>query len=130
MSRGAPKGNKFAKGNKGGRRPSAYKENANADFLLKVWEGKISLKQVTKMVESRKHGAMHAFALKCLTGDMDAMKKLIDKLYANKTSVAFVDETERPSPDDLTADERKEIERATAFLKPSSNVKKKRKTKT
>ena len=127
----APKGSKNALGNKGGGRPSAAKELANAEFLNKVWSGEFSQEQLKKEIKAGKHGAMHIFALKCMAGNMDALKKLIDKLYANKNQhdMNFNDVTNRPDPNDLEEQERESIFRAFKFLRPSDNVCKKCKTK-
>jgi len=122
----APKGSKNALGNRGGGRKSAYKEKVDAEFLINVWEGKVSPKQLQKKIASMKYGAKHVFALKCLQGDKAALQKIADKLYANQNvqEVKFTDQTDRPDPDKLTKKEREEIMRVTGFLKPSEQVKK------
>ena len=82
----APKGNQNAVGHDGSNagRKSLAKEWAEAHLLNDIWTGKVTQDELTKIISSKEHGAFHVFAAKCMTGDMRALNKLLDKLFANK----------------------------------------------
>ena len=80
-------GNKFALGNKGGGRKSAYQERASAQALIDIWEGKYSEQELKEIIKSGKYGAMHIFAAKAMSGDVKVLNKIADKLYANRQTM-------------------------------------------
>lgn len=85
----APLGNKFAEGNPGGSRKSAYEEMADAQILVDIWDGKYTEEGLKKIITEKKHGVKHIFAAKCMSGDIKMIAKLIDKLYANRQAIDF-----------------------------------------
>ena len=74
-------------GNRGGGRKSAYKEYADARALIDIWEGRKTQEELKKIIKSGKYGAKHVFAAKCMSGDIKALSKIVDKLYANKHDI-------------------------------------------
>ncbi len=59
----------------------------DADFLIAIWEGRITKKVIDKIIASGRYGSKHIFAQKCLDGDTKMLCKLVDKLFANKQAV-------------------------------------------
>lgn len=108
----AHKGNKYAKGNPGGGRKSAYQEAKDAKFLEDIWEGEYDEEELTKLVQEKKKkkGAKHVFAALALSGSEKVLNKLVDKLFANKQDIVFDDR--RDDPDDVTEEESENIEEA------------------
>jgi hypothetical protein len=108
----AHKGNKYAKGNPGGGRKSAYQESKDAKFLEDIWEGDYDEAELQKLVKQKKKkmGAKHVFASLALLGNEKVLNKLVDKLFANKQDIVFDDR--RDDPDDVTEEESESIEEA------------------
>lgn len=108
----APKNNQNAKGNRGGGRKSAYQEAKDAQFLQDLWEGEYDEAELEKLVKAKKkkRGAKHVFAALALSGSEKVLNKLVDKLFANKQDITFDDR--RDDPDELTKEEKQNIEEA------------------
>lgn len=101
----APFGNQNALGNKGGARGSAYAEKADAEILVSIWDGTITQAELEAKIKSKEYGAKHAFAIKCFSGDMKAIAKLMDKLFPNRmeNKVSFSDDRVDEVVDKLSA---------------------------
>ena len=98
---GAPKGSQNALGNPGGGRKSAYQENMDAKFLQDIWNGEIKEEELVEIVNKKKYGAKHIFAIMVLTRDPKMMGKLVDKLYANKQKIEMTDPIDEEARDQL-----------------------------
>lgn len=78
----APKGNKNAVGNRGGGRSKA----GDTSKLLALWNGDIRLEDIKyKMTAQGRtfQNGYDAFCYKVLTGDVSALKHLLDKIFPN-----------------------------------------------
>jgi len=100
-------GNQNAVGNRGGGRPTLERERANLRFLEDLWEdgAKLNREELRQKVKDLKKNisGKEVFALKVLAGDNNALKSLIDKLFANKNKVEVSED--------------KDIEEAMAYFK-------------
>jgi len=80
---GAKKGNKNAKGNKGGGRKSAYQEKADADFLWKMFNEEYTKDEIKKMLDG-KRSIKKAWLVKALAGNEGYVKQIIGKIFPDK----------------------------------------------
>lgn len=78
--------NGCGKKGRSGRKP-LHIEVAQIQDLHDIWAGNKTKKELQKIIDSGKYGAKHVFAAKAMSGDMRALNKLADKLYANKSEV-------------------------------------------
>lgn len=81
---GAPKGNTFAKGNKGGSRKSAYDEVQDAEWHHFAWQKDTNLKQLRKKIKSGVYSGRDMAALMLLEGNKYIVAKFLDKLVPSK----------------------------------------------
>lgn len=98
--KGAPKGNDYAKGNKGGGRKSAYEEATSAIWHAERWELDNFREELRKKVESGVHSVRDVFLLKALDGN-----ERILGIFANKLLPDLVDHTskgEKMAPTNIT----------------------------
>ena len=75
----APKGNKNALGNKGGRRPS----EKEMEWHKGLWENDQEVKRLEAKIASGKYAARDVYALKVLKADTAILKNLADKILAD-----------------------------------------------
>jgi len=74
-------------GNKGGGRPSAYKEKSRAEFAAKLWEDEQVIDILKAKVQSGVYSAKDIFSLKVLTGNEPLMKELVKKLFPDMIDI-------------------------------------------
>lgn len=84
--KGAPKGNTFAKGNKGGRRPSAYEEVQNAIWHSEKWEIDSDVPALQAKLKTGKYSVRDVFLAKALQGNERVLG-----IFANKLLPDLVD---------------------------------------
>lgn len=84
--KGAPKGNTFAKGNKGGRRPSAYEEVQNAIWHSEKWEIDSDVPALQAKLKTGKYSVRDVFLAKALQGNERVLS-----IFANKLLPDLVD---------------------------------------
>lgn len=84
---GAPKGNQFAKGNRGGSRKSAYQERADAIMLEKMFMDEMSKEEVQKKLASGKYSLKEVFVSKAFAGNERMLLAMFNKLFPDKTDV-------------------------------------------
>ena len=74
------KGNKVAKGNKGGGRKSAYEEFLDAQWHKGVWDNPTALEELGKKIASGVYSVRDIFLYKALAGKSDRVLGI----FANK----------------------------------------------
>lgn len=74
-------------GNKGGGRPSAYQERANADILVELWENGIDKDELKKRLASSKHSLKDVFIAKALQGNEKVLIAIFQKIYPDKVDL-------------------------------------------
>jgi hypothetical protein len=77
---GAPKGNQYAKGNKGGGRKSAYQERRDAAWHEAVFNEDQSIADLERKIRDGKYSGRDMAALRLLKGDKTIIGKFMDKL--------------------------------------------------
>ena len=77
----APAGNKYALGNKGGGRKSAFQEQADAAFFADLWNGRLKKEKLQRKIQKGRYGAKHILAVKILEGNEKLLAKLMDKFF-------------------------------------------------
>lgn len=82
----APAGNKYAIGNKGGGRKSAFQEQADAAFFAALWNGGLNKEKLQRKILKGKFGAKHILAVKILEGNERLLSKLLDKFFPDQIS--------------------------------------------
>ena len=82
----APIGNKFAVGNKGGGRKSAFQEQADAAFFADLWNGRLKKERLQRKIQKGRYGAKHILAVKILEGNEKLLAKLLDKFFPDQIS--------------------------------------------
>ena len=81
----APKGNSFAKGNRGGGRKSAYEEGRDATWLCDVWNSPQDYEELKeKIVVSKRYSVRDMVQWKALNGDTQMLKVMADKMLPDK----------------------------------------------
>lgn len=75
---GAPKGNSFAKGNSGGRRPTEKEEKEHA----RQWWAEHDVEELERKVASKKYSPWDAYRLRALKADQTILKNWADKVLA------------------------------------------------
>jgi hypothetical protein len=93
----APVGNKYAIGNKGGGRKSAFQEQADAAFFADLWNGRLKKERLQRKIQKGRYGAKHILAVKILEGNEKLLAKLLDKFFPDQISCAGFFEPE-PTP--------------------------------
>lgn len=78
--KGAPKGNDYAKGNKGGGRKSAYLERLDAEWHELVWKNAQDVDSLEAKIQSKNYAGRDMAALRLLKGDKYIIGKFMDKL--------------------------------------------------
>lgn len=80
---GNPKGVNHGSHGKKGRsgRKSAFQENAEAQFLKDIWNGKYTRAELEDIIRSGKYGIKHMFTTKAMAGNERLISKLMDKLF-------------------------------------------------
>lgn len=89
------KNNPLNTGGKKGRsgRKSHKVEREDYLFLLDVWRGNISKRDMKKALIRKRHGAKHLLIEKILVdGDLKALKLLMDKLFPNMQELSMVED--------------------------------------
>lgn len=85
---GAPKGNQFAKGNKGGARKSAYQEHADQQYLMDLWFKKHTKDEIRELLsEAGEHSMSDAWLAKGLAGNVDIQKAIFNKLFPDNINM-------------------------------------------
>jgi hypothetical protein len=77
---GAPKGNQYAKGNPGGRRPSAYEEHRDAAWHGDVWKNQQDKAALEARIASGKYSGRDMALKLLLEGNRHVVTKFMDKL--------------------------------------------------
>lgn len=77
--KGAPKGNQYAKGNKGGGRKSAYEELADALDAHKIFFEEHSQEELEAKIQSGKFSIKDRFLLNAMEGDTSTVLKAYQK---------------------------------------------------
>ena len=88
MAKGAPKGNTYAKGNKGGGRPSAYLERLDAEWHELIWKQMQDVEGLEKKIQTKKYAGRDMAALRLLKGDKYIIGKFMDKLVPDLHEVS------------------------------------------
>lgn len=82
----APIGNKYALGNKGGGRKSAFQEQADAAFFADLWNDRLKKDRLQRKIQKGRYGAKHILAVKILEGNEKLLAKLLDKFFPDQIS--------------------------------------------
>ena len=83
----APKGNQYAKGNKGGGRPSAYVEKATADTLANIYFNTHSQEEIEKDIRAGNFSIKQRHILNAMEGDQNAINVIFKKLFPDTMKV-------------------------------------------
>lgn len=83
----AHEGNKYALGNPGGGRPSAYQESESARWALMLWRQEQEKQRLEDKIASGFYSGRDMFALMVLRGNEKMQKVLADKLLPDKLEV-------------------------------------------
>jgi hypothetical protein len=89
----APKGNKNAVGNSGGKkkrsgRKTVIVEFANAQRLWRIWTEMKDKQEIENKLRSGKYSLEEIHAIKAFGGDITALNKYFDKLYPNLNNLS------------------------------------------
>ena len=84
----APKGNTYAKDNRGGGRKSAYEELQDAEWLERVWNMPQNYDALKERIEvTKQYSARDAFLYRALNGSDAVLRSMADKLLASKAEI-------------------------------------------
>lgn len=86
--KGAPKGNQFAKGNPGGGRKSAYKEQKEAVYLRDKWQNDVLVFELQAKIDSGKYSIRDMFVLKALQGNEKVLQICANKIIPDLHDVS------------------------------------------
>jgi len=89
--RGAPKGNKNAIGNKGGGRPSAYEEMANALNAHQIFFDEQSQEELEAKIASGRFSIKDRFLLNAMEGDSGTVLKAYQKAVPDMVELSGKD---------------------------------------
>ena len=81
---GAPKGNQYAVGNKGGARKSYAQEKANYEMLEQIFLNEINKEEVQKKLASGKYSLKDVFVSKAFAGNERILSEIFRKLFPDK----------------------------------------------
>ena len=84
---GAPKGNKNAKGNKGGGRPSAYQELANATEAHRIFFEEHDQETLENKIRKGKFSLADRFILTGMEGDTAVINKAYQKAVPDNVDI-------------------------------------------
>jgi hypothetical protein len=80
----APKGNKFAVGNRGGGRKSAYVEKADADLLWDMFTKPMRLEEVKARLDSGCYSLLDVIVSKAYEGNERILCMFMAKLFPDR----------------------------------------------
>lgn len=100
--KGAPKGNKYAKGNKGGGRASAYQELQEAVWHADAWKIDSDVPALQAKLKTGKYSVRDVFLAKALQGNERILGIFANKLLADLVDVRGKDGAELKAGNVLT----------------------------
>ena len=106
---GAPLGNKYALGNKGGGRKSAYQEKADAETLHKMFFDIINKDDIKQYIKEGNTSLMDIFIAKGLGGNEKILIELFKKIFPDNINLSGLIDPLRQLTDEQIDDRIKQL---------------------
>ena len=106
---GAPLGNKYGLGNKGGGRKSAYQEKADAETLHKMFFDIINKDDIKQYIKEGNTSLMDIFIAKGLGGNEKILIELFKKIFPDNINLSGLIDPLRQLTDEQIDDRIKQL---------------------
>ena len=106
---GAPLGNKYALGNKGGGRKSAYQEKADAETLHKMFFDVLSKEDIKQYIKEGNYSLMDVFISKGFGGNDKILIELFKKIFPDNINLSGLTDPLRQLTDEQIDDRIKQL---------------------
>ena len=109
---GAPLGNKYALGNKGGGRKSAYQEKADAETLHRMFFDIINKDDIKQYIKEGNTSLMDIFIAKGIGGDTKILIEIFKKIFPDNINLSGLNDPLRTLTDDQIDERFKQLKTA------------------
>jgi len=109
---GAPLGNKYALGNKGGGRKSAYQEKADAETLHRMFFDIINKDDIKQYIKEGNTSLMDIFIAKGIGGDTKILIEIFKKIFPDNINLSGLNDPLRTLTDDQIDERIKQLKTA------------------
>jgi len=109
---GAPLGNKYALGNKGGGRKSAFQEKADANTLHSMFFDIINKEDLKKYIKEGNTSLMDIFIAKGIGGDTKILIEIFKKIFPDNINLSGLNDPLRTLTDDQIDERIKQLKTA------------------